>query len=120
MEGAPQLNLDGLGGSLADEQVVLALDVLRDGLVHLVSGDAHRPRVDYSRKRDDGDVCGPAADVNDHVAVWLCDGESGTDGRAHRLFDEVDLRSLSAVGRVFDGAALDLCDLAGYADDDSR
>jgi hypothetical protein len=41
-EGRPDLDLDLLGGPLADEQVVLPLDVLNDRLVHLVRGDAHR------------------------------------------------------------------------------
>src|SRR5205085_4381282 len=105
--------------ALADEEVVLALDVLRDGLVHLVAGDAHRPRVDDAGQRYDGDVGGAAADVHDHVAVRLRDGEAGADGRAHRLLDQVDFAGLGAVGRVLDGAALDLRDLRGDADDDA-
>ena len=66
--GRPDLDLDLLGRALADQEVVLALDVLNDRLVHLVRRDAHGLRVDDARERDDGDVRRPAADVDDHVA----------------------------------------------------
>src|SRR5919107_2564880 len=119
-EARAELNLDGLGRALAYQKVVLALDVLRDGLVHLVTCDAHGAGVDDAGQAYDGDVGRAAADVHDHVAVRLRDGEARADGRAHGLLDEVDLAGLRAVGRVLDRAALDLRDLGGYADDDAR
>ncbi len=39
--GRAQLDLDDLGGVLAEGQAVLLLDVADDGLVQLVAGDAH-------------------------------------------------------------------------------
>jgi actin-like ATPase involved in cell morphogenesis len=41
-DGAADLDLDVLGGALADQEVVLALDVLDDRLVELVAADADR------------------------------------------------------------------------------
>ena len=66
--GVADLLLDDLGGALADQQVVLALDVGDDRLVHLVARDADRLRHHDAGQRDDGDLGGAAADVDDHVA----------------------------------------------------
>jgi hypothetical protein len=45
---------------------------------------------------------GAAADVDDHVAGGLGDGQPGADGGGHGLVDEVDLGSLGLRGRVLD------------------
>jgi hypothetical protein len=66
--GVADLDLDALGGLLADQQVVLALHVLDDRLVHLVAADADDLRVDDAGEGDHGDLGGAAADVDDHVA----------------------------------------------------
>src|ERR1700749_2281516 len=49
------LELDLLGRLLADEQLVLALDVVDDRLVELVTADADRLRNDDPPERDAGD-----------------------------------------------------------------
>src|SRR5207247_658498 len=77
-------------------------------------------RVDDAGERDDGDVRGAAADIDDHVAAGLGDGEAGADGGDHGLLDEVDFAGLGAISGVHDGALFDLGDLAGNADDDAR
>ena len=118
-EGGAELHLDLLGGALADEQVVLALDVGDDGLVHLVSGHADGARVDDAGEGDDGDVGGAAADIDDHVSAGLGDGEAGSDGGDHGLLDQVNFRGFGAVGGVHDGALFYLGDLRGDADDDA-
>ena len=82
------------------EQVVLALDVLDDGLVHLVAADAHGLRKDDAGERDDGDLGGAAADVDDHVAGRLGDRQARADGRGHGLFDQVDLAGAGGLGRL--------------------
>src|SRR5688500_556780 len=51
--GRSDFHLDRFGRPLADEQVVGLLDVLNDGFVHLVAGDAHRFAVDDPGERDD-------------------------------------------------------------------
>src|SRR5205085_12020463 len=48
----PDFDLDVLRGTFTDEQVVLALDVLRDRFVHLVAGDLIRAAVDDSGQRN--------------------------------------------------------------------
>src|SRR6202007_1566863 len=87
-------HLDVLGRPFADEQVVFALEVVGDGLVHLVAGHADGARIDDAGEGDDGDVGGAAADVDDHVAAGLGDGQAGADGRHHGLLDEVNLAGL--------------------------
>ena len=55
MRGA-DLELDLLGRLLPDHQLVLALDVVDDRLVHLVAADSQRLGDDDSAERDDGDL----------------------------------------------------------------
>src|SRR5712691_11279103 len=109
--GRADLELDLLGGLLADEQLVLALDVIDDRLVHLVAADAQRLRDDDPAQRDDGDLGGAAADVDDHVPGRLRDGQPGPDRGRHRLLDQVGLARAGAERRLLDRALLD----AGHA-----
>src|SRR5690606_8794866 len=103
----------------ADEQVVRLLDVLDDRVVHLVAGDANGLAVNDAGKRDDGNVGGAPADVDDHVARRLGDRHPGPDRRRHGLFHEVDLTGLRAIGAVLHRALFDLGDLARHADHDA-
>ena len=119
-ERRAELDLHLLGGALADEQVVLALDVLDDRFVHLVAGDPDRTRVDDAGHRDHGDVRRPAADVEDHVAGRLGDRQPRADRGHHRLLDEEDLGRLGLQRRVAHRALLDLGDLARHSDHDAR
>src|SRR5947209_10317720 len=68
----------------------------------------------------DGDVCCSAADVNGHVAVRLCYGKTCADGCGHGLFDQINFGCFGAVGRVFNGAALDLSNLRWNSYDYAR
>src|SRR5690606_2107983 len=117
--GRPDFHLDRLGGAFADEQVVRLLDVLDDRVVHLVAGDANGLAVNDAGKRDDGNVGGAPADVDDHVARRLGDRHPGPDRRRHGLFHEVDLTGLRAIGAVLHRALFDLGDLARHADHDA-
>ncbi len=116
----PERDLDRFGGAFADQKIVLALDVLRDGFVHLVAGDADGTRINDTRKRDDRDVGRSAADIDDHVAVRFGDRQAGTDRRRHRFFNQINFGRLCAIRRVFDRAALDLRDLGRDADHHTR
>src|SRR5436309_10070450 len=111
-------DLDQLGGPLADEQVVLPLDVLDDRLVHLVAADADRLGEHDARERDHGDLGGAAADVDHHVARRLGDGKPRADRGRHRLLDEVDLARAGGFGGLAHGSLLDLRDAERHADDD--
>ena len=114
------LELDLLGGLLADEQLVVALDVVDDRLVHLVAADAQRLRDDDAAERDDRDLGRAAADVDDHVPGRLCDGETGADRGRHRLLDEIRLARARGERRLLDRALLDARDAGRHADDDAR
>ena len=74
--GGADLELDLLGGLLADQQLVLALGVVDDRLVELVAADADRLRDDDPAERDHGDLAGAAADVDDHRAGRLADRQA--------------------------------------------
>ena len=114
------LELDLLGRLLADEQLVVLLDVVDDRLVHLVAADAERLRDDDPAERDDGDLGRAAADVDDHVPGRLGDGEPGADRGGHRLLDQVRLARAGRERRLLDRALLDAGDAGRDADDDAR
>ena len=114
------LELDLLGGLLADQQLVLALDVVDDRLVHLVAADAEALGDDDPAERDHGDLGGAAADVDDHVPGRLGDREAGADRGGHRLLDQVGLPRAGGERRLLDGAALDAGHAGRHADDDAR
>src|SRR5262249_49854706 len=120
VEGGADLELDLLGRLLADEQLVLGLDVLDDRLVHLVAADAHALADDDAAERDDGDLGGAAPDVDDHVPGRLGDWQAGADRGGHRLLDQVGLAGAGAEGGLLDRALLDAGDPGGDADDDAR
>src|SRR5205814_1323050 len=92
------LDLDLLGGAFADQQVVLALEVIHDGLIHLIAGHAHGARINDAAERDDGDVGGAAADIHHHVAAGLGDGQSGANSGHHGLLHQMHFAGFGAVG----------------------
>ena len=119
MRGA-DFHLDLFRRALADQQVVFALQVIHDGFVHLIAGHTHGTRIDDAAQRDDCDVGGAAADVDDHVAAGFGDGQTGADRGDHGLLDEVNFTRLGAIGGVHDRALFDLRDFGRHADHDAR
>jgi hypothetical protein len=113
-------HLDLLGRPLADQHVVLALDVVDDRLVHLVATAADGAGGDDAGQGDHGHVGGAAADVDHHVPGSRRDVETRTDGGRHRLLDEVDLAGAGGERRLAHGALLDARDARRNADDDAR
>jgi hypothetical protein len=118
--GGADLELDLLGRLLPDQQLVLALDVVDDRLVELVAADADRLGDDDPAERDDGDLGGAAADVDDHRAGRLPDRQPRADRGRHRLLDQVGLARARRQARLLDRALLDARDAGGHADDDPR
>src|SRR5262245_37811464 len=114
-----EVDLDLLGGLLADLEVVGAAEMLHDRLVELVAGDAHGAGGDDAAEGEDGDLGGAAADVDDHVAEGGEHGEPGADAGGHGLLDHEHLAGARALGRVDDGALLDAGDARRHGDDDA-
>ena len=114
------LHLDGLGRALADQEIVLALQVQHDGVVHRVARHAHRPRIDDSGERNDRDIRSAAADIDHHVAGGFRDRKTRADCRHHRLFDEMNFARFGTICRIHDRAFFHLRDLARDADYDPR
>src|SRR5436305_4693846 len=119
-KGGADLFLDQLGSGLADQHAVVAADVIDDRLVELVAADAHRARIHHAAQRDHAHLGRAAADVHDHRPGRLRDRQVGTDGRGHRLFDQVHLAGAGADRALADGAPLDLGRAARDTDDDAR
>src|SRR5207248_7199190 len=114
------LELDLLRGLLTDQELVVALDVIDDRLVHLVAADAQRLRDDDPAERDDGDLGGAAADVDDHVPRRFGNGKPGADRGGHRLFDQIRLARPGRERRLLDGPPLDARHARTHAHDDAR
>ncbi len=118
--GRADLDLDALGGRLADQDAVVAAHVIRDRLVEAVAADAHRLGVDDAVQRDHGDLGGAAADVEHHRTARLVDRQARADRGRHRFRDDVDAARARALGRLLDRAALDLGRAEWHADQHAR
>ena len=114
------LDLDDLGCSLADLDAQQIAQMHGDGLVHAVAGQAQRRGGDDAAERDDGHFRGAAADIHDHRARRLGDGQVGAHGRSHGLLDEVRLTSAGLNGSLEHRALLHRGCAARDADDDAR
>src|SRR6185295_14983088 len=119
-ERGADLELDLLGRLLPDHQLVLALDVIDDGLVELVAADADRLRHDDAAERDHRNLARAAADVDDHVAGGLANREPGADRGRHRLLDEVRLARAGREAGLLHSALLHPRDARGDADHHAR
>jgi serine/threonine protein kinase len=115
--GVADLQLDQLGRALADEDVVALAHEVDDRLVELVARHAQRLRGDEPAERDHRDVGRAAADVDDHRAARVLDGQPGTDGRRHGLLDQIDLAHAGAERGLAHRLLLDRRDLGGHRDD---
>ena len=116
-EHAADGHLQLLSGAVADEDVVLAADILHHSLVELVAGDLDGSGLYHTAQGDDGDVGGTAADVYHHVAIGLGDVDAGADGGGHGLLNEVSPAGTSLDAGVHHGALLDLGDAGRHADE---
>ena len=117
-QAEPRSILTSSARALAEGEAVLLLDELDDRVVELVAADADRLAGDDAAERDDGDLGGAAADVDDHVAGRLLHRQTGTDGRRHRLLDDVGrLAGAGVLGGLLHGALLDAGDAGRHADD---
>jgi hypothetical protein len=114
--GRPDREFDLLGGALPDRDAVLAPHVRLDRGVDVERADAHRFECDDATERDDRDLGGASADVDDHVPHRLVDREPGADRGRHRLLDEERLRGARAARRLEHGTLLDVGDRRRHAD----
>ncbi len=118
--GGADLDLDVLGGAFADHEIVGAAHVIDDALVEFIAGDADAAAKNDAAERDDGDLGGAAADVDDHVAGRFLHGQADADRRGHRFLHEIDVARAGVDGRILDRALFDFGDAGGHGDDDAR
>jgi len=118
--GDADLLLDALGRRFADQEIVVAANVGGDRLVHLVAADADRGGVGEAAQRQHRDLCGAAADIDNHGADRLGDRHVGADRGRHRLLDQPHLPGAGVGSRIADRAALDRGGARRDADHDLR
>src|SRR5215217_6836365 len=114
-ERRAEVDLDLLGGPLAQHQRVLLLDVADDRLVQLVAADADALAGDDAAEGDHGHLGGAPADVDHHVPGRLVDGQADADRGRHRLLDDEGAAGAGPVGGLDHGPPLDPGDARGHA-----
>src|SRR2546426_7986353 len=82
--GRTERDLELLGLTLTNQEIVVFPDVLQDRLVHFVARDPDRRAEDDTRQRDYRDLGGSASDVDDQVPATPLNWQPGPDRRAHR------------------------------------
>src|SRR5690625_4692431 len=83
------LLLDGFGGGLANQHVVLAAHVVDDGFVEGVATGAYGFGVNDAVERNDRDFGGAATDVQHHGAAGVADRNAGADGGSDWFVNQI-------------------------------
>ncbi len=118
--GRADFLLDALGGGFADQQIMVAADIGMMASSILSPPTRTRARIDDAAKRQHGDFGGAAADIDDHRAGRLVDGQAGADRGRHRLLDQVHAARAGRQRGFLNGAALDGRRAGRHANDDLR
>ena len=84
-------------------------DIANDRLIHLVAAHAHAARIHDAAQGQHRHLRGPTANINDHGPGGFGDRQTGTDGRRHGFFNQVNLAGTRALCRFLDRAALYRC-----------
>ena len=72
-----------------------------DRFVKFISAYPQAPAEDNSRQRDNCNFASPAADIHDHIARWLMHRQPDSDGRGHRLLDQIHFSSAGMSRGIF-------------------
>jgi len=97
--GGANGDLHPLRRLVTDKEIVLAPDVVHNGLVDLFAGDTDRAAIDNAGKADDSNFGQARTDVHDHAPGRLRDGQARPDSRGHGFFDKIHF----ALPRGFSG-----------------
>ena len=82
----------------------------------MVARHANTGGLDLAAQRQDSDIGGAAADINDHPAIGLGDVDAGTQCSGNGLIDQVDLTGTSGHHGLHHGITLNAGDGSGHAD----
>ncbi len=92
-------NLNIFRGTLTNGKIMFTLDILENGLIHLIAGNPYRLCIDTAGKRNNSNLCCSAADINDHVGSRLCNGKIGTNRCCHGFFNKIDFTGTGRLSR---------------------
>ena len=109
----PDLELEILGGLLADRRRMDPLQVILDRVVEVIAADPKGFRDDDPAECDHGHLARSAANVDDHVAGGLRDRQLRADRGRDRLLDQVYLAGAGSEAGLLDRPLLDLGDARG-------
>ena len=114
------LNLDLFCSAFTDLEVVHRAQVTDNGIVHLVTTDAHRSVTDRAVQRDHGDIGSTTADIHNHVTDRIFDRNAHTDSGSHRFVHQVNFLGTGLAGRIDHGALFHFGNAARHADHHTR
>ena len=87
-ETTPDLLLDSLCGRVADQAAIFASHIRHNRFIKSVASNANRVPVDHAIQGNDRDLCGAAADVDDHATCRLFHLQARPNRCSHGLFDQ--------------------------------
>ena len=99
---------DTLSGCFADQGTVVTAHVIDHGFVETVAADTYGRRVDHAVQGDNCDFGSTAADINNHRTGRFRNRQACADRGRHRLFDQEDFTSASALRGFADSTTLNL------------
>ena len=105
-----------LCGTLADGNAELVADMFQDLVIIVVARHTDTGGLDLAAQRQDSDIGGAAADINDHPAIGLGDVDAGTQCSGNGLIDQVDLTGTGGHHGLHHGITLNAGDGSGHAD----
>src|SRR4030095_2895623 len=114
------LDLDLLGRTLADQQIIFSFDVWRDRFIHLISRHLLGSAMYYTGQGNHRDFGRATADIDDHVAGGFGYGKTRADGCRHCLLHQMSFARFCAIRGILHGPLLDLRDSGRNTDHDAR
>lgn len=111
-------NLDSLGSSFTDFQVMLLAHIVLDIGGEHISCDTDTLLLHDTTERDYGDLGCSAADINHHVSLRGLNVKTDTEGSGHRFVNQIHVAASSMFGGVADGPDFNLGTAAGDTDND--
>ena len=107
--------LDTLGGGFTDQRAVFLANESHNRFVETVATDTHGLGIDHAVQGNQGNLGGTTTNIHHHGAARFLYRQTGTNGRSHGLFNQIDIAGPGAVGGILDSPTLHLGGFAGHA-----
>ena len=107
------LNFDFLRCALTNQQIVLALHITNDRLIKIIAGHLYRSALHNAAQRNDSDVRGTAANINDHTTAGFANIQSRSHSCRNGFFDHMYTTGTHLITGIGKSLAFHFSDSAG-------